>query len=82
MVYTISVDKYHFAEWYLFDRIDAKPDFNVIRGTELYDHSSPDDNFFNDENINLADKPGMKQIVEELHLTFQVNWRAAIPPSS
>ena len=50
----------------------------MIRGTELYDHSSPDDNFFNDENINLANKPEMKQIVEELHLTFQVGWRAAI----
>ena len=70
---TISADKYHFTEWYLFDCINAKPDFNVLWGTELYDHSSPDDNF-NDENVNLADKPWMKQVVEELRHTLQAGW--------
>ena len=82
MGYTIRVDKYRFTEWYQFDRINAKPDFNVIWGTELYDHSSPDDNFFNDENVNLADKPEMKRVVEELRHTLQAGWRAAMPPSN
>ena len=53
------VDKCHFAEWYQFDHINAKPDFNVMWGTELYDHSSPDDFYY--ENNNVADEePQMK----------------------
>ena len=38
----------------LLSGINAKPDYNVIWGTELYDHSSPDD--FYDENNNVADE--------------------------
>ena len=64
MGYTIHVDKYRFTEWYQFDCINVKPDFNMIWGTELYDHYNSDNNFFNDENVNL-DKPEKKQVVDE-----------------
>jgi hypothetical protein len=37
--------------------------------------------FFNDENVNLAGKPEMKSLVEELRRMLQAEWRAALPPN-
>ena len=51
-----------------------------VWGTELYDHTTPS-TFFNDENVNLADKPEMKQVVEELRKMLQAGWRSALPPT-
>ena len=38
--------------------------------------------FFNDENVNLAAKPEMKSLVEDLRHMLQTGWRAALPPNS
>lgn len=80
MGYTIRVDTYRFTEWYHFDHSTAIPDFNEIWGTELYNHTQPVI-FFNDENVNLAAKPQMKNLVEDLRHMLQAGWRAALPPS-
>ena len=81
MGYTIRTDKYRFTEWYSFNRTTSKPDFNAkVWGTELYDHTTPS-TFFNDENVNLADKPEMKQVVEELRKMLQAGWRSSLPPT-
>ena len=80
MGYTVRVDKYRFTEWYKFDRTISKPNFNEIWGTELYDHSN-EASFFNDENVNLADKPEMKEIVTELRRVLHAGWKAALPPT-
>ena len=81
MGYTARVDKYRFTEWYKFDRDTSKPDFDAKWGTELYDHSTPA-TFFNDENVNMAGKPEMKQMVEELRKVLQAGWRKALPPNN
>ena len=78
MGYTIRVDNYRFTDWYRFNRTTAKPDFNNIWDTELYDHTNPA-SFFNDENENLAKKPEMKSVVEELRNIVQAGWRNAVP---
>ena len=63
----------------LLSGINTKPDYNVIWGTELYDHSSLDD--FYDENSNVADEePQMKQVVKELCRMLQAIWRAVMTP--
>uniref|UniRef100_A0A1X7V7T7 Sulfatase N-terminal domain-containing protein n=2 Tax=Amphimedon queenslandica TaxID=400682 RepID=A0A1X7V7T7_AMPQE len=80
MGYTIRTDKYRFTEWYTFDRDTSKPDFDKKWGTELYDHSTPTVSF-NDENINIADKPEMESTVTELRKALQDGWRAALPPT-
>ena len=80
MGYTIRVDSYRFTEWYGFDHTTATPHFDDIWGTELYNHTEPVV-FFNDENVNLAVKPEMKSLVEELRHMLQAGWRAALPPS-
>ena len=78
MGYTVRVDQYRFTEWYRFDRTTGKPDFNNVWGTELYNHTDTVI-FFNDENVNLANKTEMKSVVEELRKILQAGWRAAVP---
>ena len=78
MGYSLRVDQYHFIEWYRFNRTTATPNWTDIWGTELYNHTEPVV-FFNDENVNLANQPGMKSLVEELRKMIQDGWRAAQP---
>ena len=80
MGYTIRIDKYRFTEWYRFNRTLGKPHFDEIWGTELYEHTSSTVNF-NDENTNIANKPEMKSVVDELRKSLQAGWRAALPQS-
>ena len=80
MGYTVRVDEYRFTEWYGFDRSTGKPDLNNVWGTELYNHTEPVV-FFNDENVNLAAKPEMKNLVEELRQLLHAGWRSALPPN-
>ena len=79
MGYSLRVDQYHFIEWYRFNRTTATPNWTDIWGTELYNHTEPVV-FFNDENVNLANQPGMKSLVEELRKMIQDGWRAVLPP--
>ena len=79
MGYTVRVDQYRFTEWYRFNRTIGVANFSEIWGTELYDHNEPTI-FFNDENTNLANKSGMKPIVEELRKVLQAGWRAVAMP--
>lgn len=71
-------DKYRFTEWCSFDHSKSKLDFGHIWGTELYGHVTPTTSF-NDENTNLADKPDMISVVDELRKTLQAGWRDAVP---
>ncbi len=74
MGYTVRVDSYRFTEWYSFNRTLGVANMSEIWGTELYDHSQSVINF-NDENLNLADKPEMKSTVKELRKILQLGWR-------
>ena len=65
MGYALRVDTYRFVEWYGFDRDSAKPNWSDVWGTELYNHTMLV-KFFNDENVNLANKENMKDKVAEL----------------
>ena len=78
MGYTVRVDDYRFTEWYRFNRTTGVANFSEIWGTELYNHTQPTV-FFNDENVNLANKTEMKSTVEELRKILQSGWRAATP---
>ena len=78
MGYAMRVDQYRFVEWYKFDHTSAKPDFNQIWDTELYDHSQPTV-FFNDDNTNTAMDPEKQDLVKELRKTLQEGWRSAAP---
>lgn len=75
MRYTMQVDTY---QQYGFDHKTATPNFDDIWGTELYNHTQPVI-FFHDENVNLASKPEMKSLVEELRHLLQSGWCATVP---
>ena len=75
MGYSIRVDQYRFTEWYRFNRTTSEPKWDQVWGTELYNHTEPVI-FFNDENTNSYDDPGMKDVVEELRKMLQAGWRA------
>ena len=78
MGYTMRTDDYRFTQWVKFDRTTATPMWSEVWGTELYDHSQSS-TFFNDENINLANNPDMKDKVDELSKMLQAGWRDAQP---
>ena len=78
MGYSVRVDNYRFTEWYCFNRTTSTANFSDIWGTELYNHSSPTVSF-NDENVNLANRPEMAVIVKELRSLLQAGWKAALP---
>ena len=79
MGYTVRVDEYRFTEWVRFNRTTAKPNWNDVWGTELYNHTQPTV-FFNDENINMANDTQMKPTIDELRKLLHAGWRAALPP--
>ncbi|MGH8703003.1 MAG: sulfatase/phosphatase domain-containing protein, partial [Burkholderiales bacterium] len=66
MGYTMRTDRYRYTEW-----LDAG---GAVVGRELYDHQT-DPN----ENVNAADQPKHKKLVEELSLQLRLGWRAALP---
>ena len=78
MGYSVRVENYRFTEWYRFNRTTSTPNFTDIWGTELYDHTSPTV-FFDDENMNLANRADMADTVSELRSLLQAGWKAALP---
>ena len=79
MGYTIRVDQYRFTEWVRFNRTTAVPNWDEVWGTELYNHTQPTV-LFDDENENLANKPELQSLVNELRKMLHAGWRAALPP--
>ena len=78
MGYAVRVDKYRYVEWVKFNRDTAEPDWGNVWGVELYDHSNPA-TFFNQDNSNLANDPGMASIARELKQLLHDGWRSALP---
>ena len=74
MGYALRTDTYRFVEWYSFDRTKAKPNFDDVWGTELYDHTNAT-TFFDDENTNIASEKNMTDTVKELRKILQAGWR-------
>ena len=81
MGYTMRVDQYRFTEWVRFNRTTAIPNWDEVWGTELYNHTQPTV-FFDDDNENLASKPELQPLVNELRKMLHAGWRAALPPKN
>ena len=79
MGYTMRVDQYRFTEWVRFNCTTVIPNWDEVWGTELYNHTQPTV-FFDDDNENLANKPELQPIVNELRKMLHAGWRAALPP--
>lgn len=71
MGYSMRTDRYRFTEWVTRGK-DRKR-----RAVELYDHQADPQ-----ENVNLADHPEHRELVERLSKQLWAGWRAALPPKS
>lgn len=66
MGYSMRTDRYRFTRW--ADRDDQ----SKVDAVELYDHQTDPQ-----ENINIADDPANKALVEKLTAQWQAGWKAA-----
>lgn len=67
MGYSMRTDRYRYTEW-------SEPGAQPV-GVELYDHREDPD-----ENVNLADQPERKDLIEALSKQLHAGWRGALPP--
>jgi len=67
MGYTMRTDRYRYTEW-----IDGESGEVVAR--ELYDHEADPG-----ENVNVAELPENRELVERLSRMLRAGWRAALP---
>ena len=75
MGYSIRTDKYRYVEWYLWNKEDQIRGEQI--GRELFDHFTDPQ-----ENINLANEPKYKVIVELISQQLKKGWRYSKPKES
>ena len=74
----MRVDTWRFTEWVAFDYNTSTPNWSVLYGRELYDHSdSPVPKDWAMEHENVAGKPAMAAQVAALSKTLR---RCAVRP--
>ncbi|MDB6028129.1 MAG: Choline-sulfatase [Verrucomicrobiales bacterium] len=66
MGYAMRTDRYRYVEWVTKEK--------VVKGRELYDHKNDAD-----ENVNVANLPANKALIEKLSQQLVAGWRAAGP---
>lgn len=73
MGYSMRTPEYRYTEWVYFENDPVyKPDWDDVRGVELYDHEIDPD-----ENINRAEDPDYQAVVQELQTQLHLGWRYA-----
>ncbi len=68
MGYTMRTERYRFTLW-----VDRE-NHDDVKAVELYDHQTDPD-----ENVNVANNPEYRSVVEELTRKLRAGWRAALP---
>ncbi|XP_069704069.1 iduronate 2-sulfatase isoform X2 [Periplaneta americana] len=74
MGYSLRTLSNRYTEWVLFDRQNLKPDWKHVMARELYDYQLDPE-----ENMNLADRPVMKDLVNALSKQLRAGWRNSLP---
>lgn len=72
MGYSLRTKTHRYTEWIEISHKTFKPDWNNVVERELYDHI-----FDPNENLNLANKPEMKDVIEVLRRQLIMGWRYA-----
>ena len=73
MGYTMKTEHYRYTEWAKFRlRPVYRPDWNILSGVELYDHTKDPE-----ENYNVADDPSYTHIRQDLSRQLHAGWRHA-----
>lgn len=69
MGYSMRTDRYRFTRW-----VDRQ-DHSKVDAMELYDHQNDPQ-----ENVNLANDPAKRDVVEQLTRQWLAGWKGALPP--
>nr|CAI5843201.1 unnamed protein product [Callosobruchus analis] len=72
MGYSIRTNTFRYTEWVKFDPHSFQPNWKKVYAKELYNHI-----FDKKEDLNLADRYEMKDIMENLHRRLKLGWRHA-----
>ncbi|XP_057658384.1 plipastatin synthase subunit A [Diorhabda carinulata] len=70
MGYSLRNEIFRYTEWVEFSTETFKPNWNVVYGRELYNHVID-----TDENINLVDRAGLRNITSDLRKKLILGWR-------
>lgn len=70
MGYSIRTKRYRYTEWIKFDPKNFKADWNMVYARELYDLLIDEK-----ENMNLADREELKNVVLNLRKKLILGWR-------
>lgn len=74
MGYSLRTARHRFTEWVHFNKKTFTPDWEKVVDEELYDHVL-DPN----ENLNLADRPQLSDLIKLLKVQLHSGWRESLP---
>jgi iduronate 2-sulfatase len=72
--YSLRTLRHRYTEWVPFNRQNFKPDWKHVIARELYDHWLDPE-----ENMNIADRSVMSDVVERLSKQLRAGWRYSLP---
>ena len=72
--YSLRTAVFRYTEWVSFDRMALKPDWESVVARELYHHQVDPG-----ENMNLADRSVMADVVQNLSKQLRAGWRHSMP---
>lgn len=72
MGYSIKTQQYRYTEWVKFNISTFTPNWKKVYGRELYDHYID-----SQENMNIADRSELSEIVQNLRHKLILGWRYA-----
>jgi len=70
----LRTSRYRYTEWVSFDRQNYKPEWKYVIARELYDHQLDPA-----ENMNVADRDVMSDMVQALSKQLRAGWRYSLP---
>ena len=78
MGYAVRTRRWRYIEWVAFDKTTTPPTihWDVVMGTELYDHGEQDSVENAAESVNVVAVPANVAIVKQLSATLHAGWRA------
>lgn len=74
MGYSLRTTVFRYTEWILFDRLTLQPDWEHVVARELYHHQVDPE-----ENMNLADRSVMSDVMKNLSKQLRAGWRHSMP---
>ena len=76
MGYSVRTQEYRYTQWIGFNYTLSEPDWDDVRGGELYDHVTDPD-----ENYNVNEDPIYADVIDEMYQLLRDGWRGVVVPA-